>query len=98
MLCCNKWGLIVVIMEEDYDERLFSDVVENIYLKLRQHIQRELQTNPYAIVRIRWLKKLLQGRRGIQFIIKRLSREYDVTKMGSWYVVRPKTNKSKTKK
>lgn len=85
----------MVIMEEDYDERLFSDVMESVYLKLRQHIQRELQTNPYAIIRTRWLKKLLQGRRGIQFIIKRLSREYDVIKMGSWYVVKPKTNKSK---
>lgn len=80
-------------MEEDYDEKLLSDIMENVFLKLRQHIQQELRTNPYAIIRTRWLKRLLQGRRGVQFIIKRLSKEYDVTKVGSWYVVKPKTNK-----
>ncbi len=85
-------------MEENYDEKLFSDVVENVYVKLKRHIERELETNPYAIVRVRWLKKLLQGRRGAQFILKRLSREYNVTKMGSWYIVRPKNTDKKTKK
>ncbi len=84
-------------MGENFEERLFSDIVENIYMKLRKHIEKELEDSPYAIVRIRWLKKMLQGRRGIQFILKRLSREYRITKMGSWYVVRPKTEEKKSK-
>ncbi len=88
----------MVVMEENYDEKLFSDVVENVYVKLKKHIENELKTNPYAIVRIRWLKKLLQGRRGAQFILKRLSREYSVTRMGSWYIIRPKNNDKKSKR
>jgi len=79
--------------EEDFDEELFSDIVENVYIKLKKRIEKELESNPYAIVRIRWLKRMLQGRRGAQFILKRLAREYDITKMGSWYVVRPKTDR-----
>jgi len=83
-------------MEEGFDETLISDIMESVYIKLRRYIEKELESNPYAVVRLRWLKKLLQGRRGIQFLLKRLSREYDVTKMGSWYIVRPKESSKKT--
>ncbi len=84
-------------MEEDFDEELFSDIVESVYIKLKRYIEKELESNPYAIVRSRWLKRLLRGRRGAQFILKRLAREYNITRMGSWYVVRPKTNKKSKK-
>jgi len=85
--------LVVMMEEEDFSDKLFSDIIENVYIKLKRHIERELETNPYAIVRVRWLKKMLQGRRGAQFILRRLSKEYSITKMGSWYIIRPKSDK-----
>lgn len=77
-------------MEDDFEEHLFSDLLEEVYTKLKKKIENELRNQPYAIVRLRWLKKELRGRRGIQYIIRRLSREYSVVKMGSWYVIRRK--------
>jgi len=80
-------------MESEFDENLFSDVLDKVYERVRRKVEEELKQNPYAIIRIRWLKRELRGQRGMQFIIKRLSKEYNVRKMGSWLVITPREGK-----
>ena len=77
-------------MASEFDENLFSDVLEKVYKRVKEKVETELKNSPYAVIRIRWLKKELKGQRGMQFIVKRLSQEYNVRKMGSWLIITPR--------
>lgn len=77
-------------METEFNEDLFSDILGRIYRRVKNKVEEELRQGPYAIIRIRWLKKELRGQRGMQFIVKKLSQEYNVKRMGSWLIITPR--------
>ncbi|MCR8433054.1 MAG: hypothetical protein NDP13_02270 [Crenarchaeota archaeon] len=74
-------------MEPESDENSLSDLLGQVYKRLKERIEQELKHSPYAIVRLRVLKKELKGQRGLQFITRKLSKEYKIRKVGSWLIV-----------
>lgn len=74
-------------MGSELDEDSLSDILGQVYKRLREKIEQELKQSPYAVVRLRALKRELKGQRGLQFITRKLSREYKVRRVGSWLII-----------
>jgi len=77
---------------EEIEIELDSDKLREVIIEIEtEAIKRFKSGEPYYIVRLRWLRKRLEGTRGVAFILRSLNKKFSVDKDGSWIVLRPKT-------
>ena len=76
---------------EELEIELDSDKLRNVIRKIEtEALENFKRGEPYYIVRLRWLRKELEGTRGVAFILRSLNKKFSVDKDGSWIVLRPK--------
>ena len=76
---------------EELEMRLDSDKLREVIKIIEEEALKKFREGePYYIVRLRWLRKQLEGTRGVAFILRNLNKKFSVDKDGSWIVLRPK--------
>lgn len=87
----NSIVLLIGVFMEELEMKLDSDKLREVIRKIEEEAQKKFaEGEPYYIVRLRWLRKKLEGTRGVAFILRNLNKKFSVDKDGSWIVLRPK--------
>lgn len=82
---------------EEIELELDSDRLRRVIKKIEEDAKKSFENgSPYYIVRLRWLRKELEGTRGVAFILRSLNKKFAVDKDGSWIILRPKENSNQS--